>query len=116
MSEEKTYMLTMYQGGGCDYTIGCGYRFETFSCLPEEAVDKAIQMVEDFGGEDTIEEAYLYVIEADATDILDELAGRNIQEQEEEAERQKLAKLKEERAEYERLKEKFEGEETCPTE
>lgn len=56
----KTYIVIEYQTGGCDYTIGCGYRITTFKAKNwKEAVDIVLTKEgDDYPGEFLLDERH----------------------------------------------------------
>ena len=49
MEPEMTYIVLMYQGGGCDYTIGCGKISKIITCTPNELKSKCIELLDYYG-------------------------------------------------------------------
>ncbi len=103
------YILLMRQAGeGCDYTIGCGYKWQPFLAESTEgAIEKAKQIVRDHGwGDDRATEAVL-VPASDLVDLAPLLDAEDAQAKVAEAaiaaERKELA----ERETFERLKKQF---------
>ena len=41
----KQYLLLMYQTGGCDYTIGCGYVWLEIEAKSKRNFEKAVNYV-----------------------------------------------------------------------
>lgn len=106
MSEKEHYTIVYRQAGeGCDHTIGCGVRIERFTGWWSEVLPHAEQEVADMStDEQTIVSAEIYrgppAVSLDVALIRAKaLAMRGAQKQTEERER----------AEYERLRRKFEG-------
>ena len=98
------YILHLYQGNGCDYTIVCGETIDDIEGNNKEEIDKAIKDKIEYYGRDLISKATLYtVIEKDIIDI-DELFSND--DAEEEAMR-KADEEAEERAQLEALKKKY---------
>jgi hypothetical protein len=101
----RFYLLMRQAGEGCDYTIGCGYRWDTIEAPTREAaIELALKAVLDRGwGGDRVESALLMPANQaiDLAPLLDDHMNR---ERAEAArvnhERQQAA----ERAEFERLR------------
>jgi len=107
-----TYILVMQQGGGCDYTIGCGTKVVTLdSTTPEDAVVEAERVVDDHGGFDTagenrVDSAKILVV----TDTVPfDLRAIRLRLERERLEAEAVAKEAKDRAELARLKQRFEG-------
>jgi hypothetical protein len=122
-------ILLKQKGEGCDYMIGCGYRYKFFDA---KDMDDALYMIRTMEREnyevekvfghraDEMEEALILPVDK----MVDVLCTKSDREKKEEAERNRLqdetdrlnreadAKEREakERAEYERLQKKFGGE------
>jgi len=116
------FICVMKQNGeGCDYTIGCGMRFFTLNAeTPEEATDKIIKKLdfEDYesgnsnpgyhckDGEQELSIWRLFEIKAEYN-LLELLHQWEVNFNEAENTRKTAKKEAEERAEYEKLKQKF---------
>lgn len=108
------WLLVLSQSGGCDYTIGCGYAFETIEADNEqEARERAREYLDREGYLDTspfsskLDYVEMYELARDCIDLpLEE--WRDAKEEEEQAEIKKQAELKR-RRQYEQLKREFEG-------
>lgn len=109
---EKTFYLYMKQKGeGCDYTIGCAQKLVR---LDAETLQDAIEEVKDvwfnpddrrYGrGDYELSEALVLTLAKDALPILHDMLVE--EEAQEELEKKQRAEAQE-RAEYERLKNKF---------
>ena len=102
------YILMMYQPGGCDYTIGCGYLWTTFDASSlKEATDKAVIEVEEYGGSEIIEEAELLEYK-NVVDIMELIEEKEEQEQAELEEQQAKKTEEQERELLAELKAKYE--------
>jgi hypothetical protein len=122
----KQYIVIEYQTGGCDYTIGCGYRITTFEAQNwEDAVNTVLTKEgEDYPGNYLLNErkwkpkqyiiscferengaSHVMLVEVSCSMQLDDLILKRLGD---------VAKAKEkekedaERKEFERLKKKFE--------
>lgn len=106
------YLLLMRQPGqGCDYTIGCAQKWQLFSSTPETVFVEAKQMVRDhgWGGRDPrVSEAYVIPAEG-LVNLAPMLNAEDEAERERVAQQEHQQKETDERAAYERLKQKFEG-------
>lgn len=95
-------------GQGCDYTIGCGYRWHVFeSASPERAAETAVGFVREYGWRgDRADEAFLCPADAlfDLAPLLDADVAR---EKREASEREKAGDEAARRARYEELKREF---------
>lgn len=68
----KFCLVTKQRGEGCDYTIGCGYRWEFFEVGPSEsAVDVAVARVREQGWRDTSENHVNQAFLVPADDLVD---------------------------------------------
>ncbi len=103
------FCLVMRQSGeGCDYTIGCGFRWEILHAdTPEEALSSAKGVVLYHGwSKDGVSEAFL--LPADAMVNLGPLLDADrAEEAAERAASDRAAAEAAERSEYERLRGKF---------
>ena len=125
----KFVILVKQEGEGCDYTIGCGYLYRFFDAKDmEDALYRVRTMEREdhndnlvFGHRASDLKQAIIVRVDDMVDALHTKSQREIAEDEERAkaakeeerqERDAAAKEQEakDRAEYERLKRKFEGE------
>lgn len=105
------FILVLEQGGGCDYTIGCGTKVVELDATDGTMASlEAIEVIDYYGGfaphETRVAEATIYKVD-DAVQLdLDGIrAGRKA-----EADKAKAkAKEKKERREFERLQKKFGG-------
>lgn len=98
------FFLKEFQTGGCDYTIGCGTRVtEIEADTLEEAVEKASQEITT-EGEGKIYSAVVFAVSEVHEINVQALADQRRAQKQEAA---KIAKQEQERAEYERLKAKF---------
>lgn len=107
----KYIILKKQNGDGCDYTIGCGMRYDI---VEAESIEDCIEMVAYPEGRDgnyafkddneSIIEAWIILFEHAQKIDIDRLAEEN-DEREEEADA--LEHEKKERNEYERLKNKY---------
>ena len=105
------FMAYITQPGGCDYTIGCGHLLIGLKGdnLQEAMVDLKEQVKENYSGEQSlsaitiIEGKTIYI---DAEDLNDKIREEIKREKEI---RDKKLKEEQEKAEYLRLKKKFEG-------
>jgi len=98
------YILTMFQEGGCDYTVGCGYKWILFEAPSrEKAVEQALETVEDYGGSERFENISLkeYDYNVNILEMLkmrenaDKIAlEKEFEERVEKEERETLAQLK----------------------
>jgi hypothetical protein len=105
------FMAFLTQPGGCDYTIGCGHALISLrgNNLQEALVDLKKKVKENYTGERSLSAITLIegkTIYVDAEDLNDK-----IREEKKKAKelRDKLLKEKQDKAEYARLKKKFEG-------
>lgn len=126
----KQYIVIEYQTGGCDYTIGCGYRITTFEAKNwQEAVDTVLTKEgEDYPGEYLLGErnwkpeqcivswfreseggaSHVMLVEVSRSMHLDNLILKRRDEiATAEAAAASKEKEEEERKEFERLKKKF---------
>ena len=101
------YLAIVDQGGGCDYTIGCGVKnfiFEADGTI--QAIEKLHELIEDYIYSDdyNIESVKMFEL---STEIVVPLNGwrQERRRQEQQAESQK--QLDKELREYARLKQKF---------
>lgn len=102
-----TYIAILTQGGGCDYTIGCGVKVKTLRASSmEEAQVEVERLVEDYGGgsECRVDGATLYTVTrscaCDTQAIYEKVRAK--QKAEEDADLED-----EERAEFDRLSKKY---------
>jgi len=66
------YLLELYQSGGCDYTIGCGYATHEFECSVYDLKEKVKKIIDEYSrGE--INSATLYQINHKEEINIDEL-------------------------------------------
>lgn len=103
----KQYKAHLDQGGGCDYTIGCGQVLIYLNSTNMEDAKKELQKIieERYSHEERqLESAIIYEVsdefELDVKDYYDQL-------QKERDEYNRLQREKKEREEFERLKQKF---------
>ncbi len=98
------YLLHLYEGNGCDYTISCGETIESIEVNNKEELNEAVKdMIESYG-RDRIYEATLYtVIEKEEIGI----DGLFAQDDAEEEAMRKADEEAEERAQLEALKKKY---------
>jgi hypothetical protein len=108
------WLLILSQGGGCDYTIGCGYSHRTIEAKDEKSAHKAARKI-------LQQEGYLYTGDfATAIDAVEmyPLAGDSTylpvakwRQEEADAEKAKAVKEAEKarRRQYKALKKEFEG-------
>lgn len=132
----KTFVLVEYQGGGCDYTIGCGFRVSRFEAESKEEAMKFLmealrerkeegeeltvdQLMDeqygngenyldlDIGGGEHSPEQIVLIEASDITDLGESIAI--IQSHIDDKEQAEAEKSKEdsERKQYEELKKKF---------
>lgn len=104
----KNYVLIEFQDGGCDYTIGCGYRITKFEAQDwDNALEIALsKLAEDFREEFGADTVTLF--EANNMEVIDHLILQKKKKIIQEAlEKENKKKEEEERKEYERLKKKF---------
>lgn len=105
-----SYIAVLTQGGGCDYTIGCGVKVKALRATSLEAArDEVVSLIEnDYGTgiEQRIEGVTLYETTAkspiDIQAVYAQIAAKQKAEEEEEEEEEK-----EERAEFARLSKKY---------
>ena len=102
-----SYIVHLYQSGGCDYTIGCG----TVVCaLEADTYTEALEEVEDLFDEEydltLISSATIYEVKSQGSFDVDGLRARKRAERKAEIAQAREAK---ERADYERLKSRYEG-------
>jgi len=88
------FLIHLYQGNGCDYTISCGetiYEFEAFS---KEGIEKEIKERVEYYGRDNIQKVTFYEVtenkaeididglfaEDDAQDVADAKAKKEAEE------------------------------------
>lgn len=94
------YILYLYGGIGCDYTIACGETIENIEVNNREELDKAIKdKIEEYG-RDRIESAAFYKISESGVVDIKELFAQDdadektrAQDKKENEERAKLAEL-----------------------
>jgi hypothetical protein len=104
------FFLFEEQGGGCDYSIGCGFRLrEIDASTMKEAIEIVTKDDKDpfirVYGDSAIESARILQVDViEEIDLVTIASERNKKRQEKIATR----KNKEDRKEYERLKKKFE--------
>ncbi len=104
------FCLVMKQSGvGCDYTIGCGFRWEIINADSEgEAVSRAKDMVLSHGWSERDGVSMAFLLPADGMINLGlSLDADAAKEAAEAASRAREAAEAKEREDYERLKEKF---------
>lgn len=105
---KKFYAYFEGKGHGCDYTIGCNLRVEQYDAKDvQEVVDIITEEIEESPdyAEERIEQVTIIEAASETTlDIFD--LTSNIREKQ--LAEEQLKKEDEERAEYERLKKKFE--------
>ena len=108
------WMLLKKQGGGCDYTIGCGLNYEIFDAVDKEvAVEISRDLLAEGGhlstnphAEWNLQEALLIQVESiDPLPLGEWLQERKAEQTAEEAKKKEAA----ERAQYEHLKGKYES-------
>lgn len=109
-----TWLLILFQGGGCDYTIGCGYAHWTVEADDEEgAREAAREMLQNEGYLRTsdfatvIDSVEMYPLAGDAIN----LPVGKWRKEEADAEKAEAAKEAEaqRRRQYAALKQEFEG-------
>jgi hypothetical protein len=89
------YLLELYQEGGCDYTIGCGYASHEFECNVYGLREKVKEIIDEYS-RDQISTATLYQVSHKEEINIDELFAID-----DAAEEQRLKNIKE--AEEKRL-------------
>jgi len=103
----KYLVLLEGVGEGCDYTIGCNKNWEEMDLSDDikEAKTQAVKHVAEWYGSDRVESVQLVpVASIETVDLQGYLDEQERKERQEEAAKKEAA----EKAEYERLKEKFE--------
>lgn len=104
------FFLLEEQGGGCDYTIGCGLRISEIQATSLE--EAKAQVVEEIGDnwraqhEHGIEKAALFLVE-DKIDLRAFLSDEKAKREDEKAKKKARKAEAAERAQYETLKKKF---------
>lgn len=103
----REYLVLVYQGDcGCDYTIGCGMTWEhrQLDEDPEKAAREAAEWAMDYYGEDRVQDVSVVpvdqITEADVESVKDDA-------EKEEWEADLRSTEESERAELERLKNKY---------
>jgi len=99
------FLASLFQSGGCDYTIGCGHKTELFEAInKEDAVQKAKELCAQYTGESRLSGMTIYeVLWSDNIDVDAVYFELNENKKKEAA----LKKEESERQEYERLKAKY---------
>ena len=99
-----SYIVELYQSGGCDYTIGCGTVVENLKATTYADALEEVEELLEYYGLDRINSATIYEVKSTTGFDVGGVKARRKREREEEAARKKEAK---ERAELARLQAKY---------
>ena len=101
----RYYAIYIQGGEGCDYTIGCGCRAEALAAMdPVQAHKEVERRLEDFSDEQQVEALIIHAADSVFADTESQRAAK---ERARIAEEEQATEARD-RAEYERLRDKFE--------